>query len=69
VSVRSCGECGVRPSLYLVPVIGGAFGQRAVEAAVIDARRAVAEFDGACQWLAAARPGPMEHTRGRGLGV
>lgn len=34
--------------------------KRAVEAAVIDAQRAVAEFDGACQWLASARQGPME---------
>jgi 8-oxo-dGTP diphosphatase len=34
--------------------------KRAVEAAVIDARRAVIEFDGARQWLAAARQGSME---------
>lgn len=34
--------------------------KRAVEAAVVDAQRAVAEFDGARQWLAAARQGPME---------
>ena len=34
--------------------------ERAVEAAVIDAQRAVAEFDGACKWLASARKGPME---------
>ncbi|MFJ9446943.1 NUDIX domain-containing protein [Kitasatospora sp. NPDC101235] len=34
--------------------------ERALEAAVIDARRAVAEFDGARQWLADARQGPME---------
>nr|WSX47652.1 NUDIX domain-containing protein [Streptomyces sp. NBC_00974] len=34
--------------------------KRAVEAAVVDAQRAVAEFDGACQWLASARQGPME---------
>ncbi|MFD7624205.1 NUDIX domain-containing protein [Streptomyces sp. NPDC059802] len=34
--------------------------KRAVEAAVVDSRRAVAEFDGARQWLASARQGPME---------
>ena len=34
--------------------------KRAVEAAVVDAGQAVAEFDGACEWLAAARQGPME---------
>ncbi|MEV8562908.1 NUDIX domain-containing protein [Streptomyces sp. NPDC051917] len=34
--------------------------ERAVEAAVKDAEQAIAEFDGACRWLAAARRGPME---------
>jgi 8-oxo-dGTP diphosphatase len=34
--------------------------ERAIEAAVIDAEQAIAEFDGACRWLAAARQGPME---------
>ncbi|MHA6758816.1 NUDIX domain-containing protein [Streptacidiphilus sp. PAMC 29251] len=34
--------------------------KRAVEAAVLDARQAVARFDGACEWLAAAKLGPME---------
>ncbi|MCY0954761.1 NUDIX domain-containing protein [Streptomyces sp. H27-S2] len=34
--------------------------ERAVEAAVTDAEQAIAEFDGACRWLAAARRGPME---------
>ncbi|MGW1029022.1 NUDIX domain-containing protein [Streptomyces sp. NPDC002577] len=34
--------------------------ERAVEAAVIDAEQAIAEFDGAVRWLAAARQGPME---------
>jgi 8-oxo-dGTP diphosphatase len=34
--------------------------ERVLEAAVIDARLAVVEFDGARRWLAAARCGPME---------
>ncbi|MGW3149261.1 hypothetical protein ACWDG1_32260 [Streptomyces sp. NPDC001177] len=34
--------------------------ERVLEAVVIDARLAVAEFDGARRWLAAARQGPME---------
>ncbi|WP_433446471.1 NUDIX domain-containing protein [Streptomyces sp. CA-142005] len=34
--------------------------ERAIEAAVKDAEQAIAEFDGAGQWLAAARQGPME---------
>lgn len=34
--------------------------ERVVEAAVNDAERATAEFDGACRWLAAARRGLME---------
>ncbi|MFB7110758.1 hypothetical protein [Streptomyces sp. NPDC056291] len=41
-------------------MIRNVVGKRAAEAAVTDARRAVAEFDGACQWLAAARQVPME---------
>jgi 8-oxo-dGTP diphosphatase len=35
-------------------------GKRALEAAVMDAQMAVAEFDGARQWLAAAAQWPME---------
>ncbi|MEV4579937.1 NUDIX domain-containing protein [Nonomuraea jabiensis] len=35
-------------------------GKRVLEAAVIDAGRAVAEFDDARQWLAVAGQGPME---------
>ncbi|WP_405856904.1 NUDIX domain-containing protein [Streptomyces sp. NBC_01515] len=34
--------------------------ERVFEAAVVDSQRAVAEFDGARQWLASARQGPME---------
>ncbi|GGX94325.1 NUDIX domain-containing protein [Streptomyces fructofermentans] len=40
-------------------MVRNAVDKRAVEAAVVDAQRAVAEFDGACRWLAAARRGPM----------
>ena len=45
---------------YVGPMIRNVVDKRAVEAAVVDARRAVAEFDGARGWLAAARQGPME---------
>jgi 8-oxo-dGTP diphosphatase len=34
--------------------------RRSVAAAVVDAGLAVAEFDSARRWLAAAGPGPME---------
>lgn len=41
-------------------MIQTAVDERAVEAAVNDAEQAIAEFDGARRWLAAARQRPME---------
>lgn len=52
--------CIVSAAPYGGPMIERVVDERAIEAAVIDAEGAIAEFDGARRWLATARQGPME---------
>ncbi|MFG1959619.1 NUDIX domain-containing protein [Nonomuraea sp. NPDC049028] len=50
----------VSAALYVGPMAHSMVDKRVVEAAAIDAERAIAEFDGACRWLASVQRGPME---------